>query len=405
MNNEKRDFLYFIAIFLKFLAQAISMSVIPFMIGEELCQNVFKIMTYTSYLLVILSIVINPQFKMRELIIIAAIVAITVVGSYYSGNAVMLTLIYLYGARDIDIERIIRNICVWSIIVFAGIVLGSKAGIIENWDFFVTTSRPRWGLGYSYPTHTSSALFMCVLLYCYVKKQNLRLWNVLAIEAIAYWIFKNTDSRAGVALAVIAPICFYMLKFTKKPLKKTMFGHLLKWAFPICAIFIIAITLKYNGKGILEKLNRLLSDRLYYSQRAIGRFGVHAFGQRITWTGWGGIGHTQAALAGEYNYVDTSYIKLLLENGVIVWLLIMIAWTATSFDAVFRDDKYLAWALAILAAYCLVEQWLMNIGANPFVLVLTEPIFHNMQRRNRIGYRVVLDHKAIDIYQNTPSRI
>ncbi len=138
------------------------------------------------------------------------------------------------------------------------------------------------------------------------------------------------------------------------------------------------------GKGILGLMNTLLSSRLSIAQSSIKLYGIHLFGQNIHWVGWGGWGHTQTQLSGVYNYVDTSYLKLLLDNGLIVWFVIMLGWTITSVKAYKTNNRYLLFALAFLAVYCLVEQWLMNLGANPFVIYLALFIFGDTDKiRNK----------------------
>ena len=404
MNNNKivqrtkeKEIVFFIAVLLKMVVQTISMSVIPYMIGQEICRSVFKLMTYSSYLLVIISFLLNPYFKVKELILIAIIVAISVVGSYFSGNEIMLTMIYIYGAKNISIEKTVRRLSVCYILIFICIIGGSQIGFIENWDFFAGTDRPRWGLGYTYPTHTSSVLFMAVLLYSYVRKNKLKFVDIIIIVLLDYWVYKNTDSRAGALLSVMVPLLFYLLKHVKKKTYDSKFSWLLQWAFPLCAIVIYFFTMNYKDQGIYRFVNSLLSNRLYYSQYSMKTYGVHLLGQRIEWVGWGGIGHTQMQLSGTYNFVDTSYLKLLLENGLIVWMLIMVIWTCTSVNAYRRGDRYLLWALGMLAVYCLAEQWLMNLGANPFVLFLAYPVF---QHRKRLTKADKWRTKVLEIFKN-----
>ena len=190
----KKEQLFFFAILAKMIVQSISMSVIPEMIGMDLCKYIFKIMTYSSYLIVVVSFLLDPFFKARELIIISIVIAVSVAGSVFSGNEIMLTIIYLYGAKNINIERVIKKLGICNLLLFSLIILLSQIGIIEDWDFFKNTDRPRWGLGYTYPTHTSSALFMAVLLFCYIKKSKLNLFYIVLIEMINYWVFRRTDS-------------------------------------------------------------------------------------------------------------------------------------------------------------------------------------------------------------------
>lgn len=386
-----RELLFVIAVFLKMIVEILSLTVIPYMAGENFCEAVFKIMTYTSYGLVVISFLLTPKITTSEIIRIMVLVVITAAGSYFAGNGILLTLIYLYAAKDINVEKVFLILGYIYILLFILIVLLSLLGIIENWDYPQGGSRPtRWGLGYTYPTHTSSVLFMSVLIFCYIQKEQLNLVHVAVLELINLWVFSYTDSRAGMMLCAVIPIVFYLLKFRKKEFRKTVFGWLQQWSFPVCAILIYVVTMAYKGTGFLTKLDSWLSGRLYYSNYSMHEYGVHLFGQKIVWIGYGGLGHTHTQLADVYNFVDTSYLKLLLENGLIVWLLIMIMWTAVSILAYRNNKRYLTWAFTFLAVYSIVEQWLMNLGTNPFLIFLGVYIFraiiHVTDRENNMAY-------------------
>ena len=377
-----REILFIIAIVLKMIVEGLELTVIPYMVGEDFCTLVFKVMTYTSYGLVVVSFLLTSSIATAELIRIMILVAITVVGSYFAGNGIMLTLIYLYGAKDIDVEKVFRVLGYVYIALFVLIVFLSFTGIIQNWDYPQSGNRPtRWCLGYTYPTHTSSVLFMAVLIFCYIQKAQLTLIHVAVIELINLWVFSYTDSRAGMMLCAFVPIVFYFLKFRKKEFRKTVLGWVQQWSFPICAIVIYVVTMAYKGTGFIAKIDEWLSWRFYYSNYSMNLYGVHLFGQKIEWVGWGGYGHTTDTLAGVYNFVDTSYLKLLLENGLIVWLLIMVMWTATSIIAYKNNKRYLTWALSFLAVYSLVEQWLMNLGTNLFLLFLGTYVFRTIVQK------------------------
>lgn len=379
-----REIIFLIAAILKMIVEMMNLTVIPFMGSQAFYALLFKIMTYSSYLLVVVSFLLTPGMKTKEFVKVLIIVAITAIGSVFIGNGILLTLIYLYGAKDINVEKVFWIVGYLYIIIFILIILFSLVGVIDNWDFPQGGIRPtRWGLGFTYPTHTSSVLFMAFLIFCYLKKERMTILMVVILEVINLGIFLYTDSRAGMMLSSVTPIVFYLLKFTKKEYSKNKVGWILQFSFPLCAVITYICTMLYNGQGILEKINGWLSGRLYYSNYSMNIYGVHLFGQRIQWVGWGGIGHTQTQLSDVYNFVDSSYLKLLLENGIIVWLLIMVLWITISIYAYRNNKKYLLWALTFLAIYCTVEQWLMNLGTNPFLIFLALCIFKENKGRDK----------------------
>lgn len=371
-----REILFIIAVVLKMIVEVLSLTVIPYMAGQEFCGIVFKILTYTSYGLVVVSFLLTPKITTAELIRIMVLVAVTAVGSYFAGNGIMLTLIYLYAAKDIDVEKVFRILGYIYILLLILIIVLSLLGIIENWDYSQSKDRPtRWCLGYTYPTHTSSVLFMAILIYCYIQKERLNLIQIAILELANLWLFTYTDSRAAMMICAVIPIVFYLLKFRKKEFRKSILGWLQQWSFPLSAILIYAVTMAYKATGFFAKLDIWLSGRLRYSYYSMNEYGIHLFGQKIEWVGYGGMGHTFTSLKDVYNFVDSSYLKILLENGLIVWLLIMIMWTAVSIIAYRNNKRYLTWALTFLAVYSMVEQWLMNLGTNPFLIFLGAYIF------------------------------
>ena len=380
MNS--REVLYFTAVLFKMLAQTLTLSVIPFMIGTDVCTIAFKFMTYCSYILVIVSFLMEPFLSGRELIKIMLLVILTAAGSIFAGNDIFLILIYIYGANQIDIEKVFCKLGKVYIILFLVIIAASGLGIIENWDFFRTTVRQRWGLGYTYPSHTSSVLFMSVLIFCYIYKDRLTAGWVAFLEIFNYWLYIYTDSRAGMMLTALVPVVFYLIRYSRKRSDESIIYWCLQWAFPVCAVVIYLMTVFYDGGGILQTINKSISGRLFYGQNAIEKYGIHLFGQRISWVGWGGFGHTTAKLTGAYDYVDSSFLRLMIENGLLIWGLVVAAWTATSIKAVRDDNKYLAWALAFIAVYSMVEQWLMNMGANLFIIFLAGCIYSNTEKDN-----------------------
>lgn len=118
------------------------------------------------------------------------------------------------------------------------------------------------------------------------------------------------------------------------------------------------------------KLNKLLSNRLYLGNNALHKYGVSMFGKQIKWIGNGGYGHTFTQFEGAYNYVDCSYIRILLDYGVVIFLLVMVGFTMAIRYTIEENNKYLMWALVFVGGYSIIEPRLIEIGFNPFVLML-----------------------------------
>ena len=98
-------------------------------------------------------------------------------------------------------------------------------------------------------------------------------------------------------------------------------------------------------------------------------FGIRLLGQKIDWVGYGGLGHVFQSLDREYNYVDCSYIQMMLEYGVIFLAIVVGIYTIAVYRAVKEEDWYLVFALLIVLGFGITEPRLMNFAFNPFPLM------------------------------------
>ena len=134
----------------------------------------------------------------------------------------------------------------------------------------------------------------------------------------------------------------------------------------IIASIAIAIHAFYSPESIIwQKLNDILSGRLQLGKDAIADFGFTLFGQYIEWKGFS-IGH----LSGEgYNYVDCSYLQLILEYGSIFLILILILYSFVIYKCIKKKNYYLLWSIVFVLVLSITEPRLMNLAFNPFPVI------------------------------------
>ncbi len=364
----KKEIIYIIALFFEVVAMMISITTIPYMVNEKNYTIMLKILRYTGYLLVFIKILLD-KYKIKKILLICAVAVALCINSIFIGNTVMCMSLFVFGMIGIDFDKLARIILPWFIVGTLITIVGSQIGIIDNW-LYTVSGRSRYALGYFYPSHATSVILYVVLLVCYVKKEKLQLYHVILIEIINLWQWKQTDSKTGSALIALIPIVFFALKYWKKDFSKTLIGLLLKMIFPLCAILSLTFSYLYKSFSFMEYINAFLSNRLVMGYNALKMYGIHFWGQSIAWVGYGGLGFTVNQLEGNYNFVDCSYVKILLENGFAVWLFVMAGFTYASIYAVKNQQIYMATALFFVAGYSVIEPRLIEIGFNPFVVLL-----------------------------------
>lgn len=371
LNPEIRlnELIFCTALFCEVAAMLISLTTIPYMVDTDSCNRILKLMRYSGYLIVCIKIILD-SYKERDFFALCGMTGLLIVNCLFANRVILLTFLFIFGMKHMDLEKILKYVFQWMAAGAVLIILGSQLGIIDNWGYGLTTERPRYALGFFYPSHATSLIVYTALVFLTLKKDKLDLRHFIILQVINFWQYQQTDSRAGSALLFLIGCAFLFIKYVKKDFSKTIYGFLAAIAFPVCAAVSVLTTYMYSASGIWMKINTLLTNRLALGYKAIKKYGIHLFGKEIVWIGNGGVGHIYATHQDEYNYVDCSYVKLLLENGIIIWTLIIVGYTLAVYYAVKCGKKYLATALAFSAVYSMIEPRLMELGFNPFVLVL-----------------------------------
>ena len=92
-------------------------------------------------------------------------------------------------------------------------------------------------------------------------------------------------------------------------------------------------------------------------------YGIRLWGQQIVWS----AGSLNEELA--YNYVDSSYVQMLLNFGPIILEMVLAGAVTVGIALTKKKDTYLLLVLTIIAAHTTFDPQLMWIGYNTFVMM------------------------------------
>ena len=103
---------------------------------------------------------------------------------------------------------------------------------------------------------------------------------------------------------------------------------------------------------------------------AIKKYGTNLWGNHVIEHGWGGAkGLKMASVdSARYFYIDSSYVRLLVIYGLVVLVMIVAFMMYISIRATVEKDYALVVAMLVVTISCLVEQHLLDISFNPFLL-------------------------------------
>lgn len=335
-------------------------------------QTIFALVRNTTYVLVCAKVLLDfiaGDFKKNELVVIS-LVTILLIGLVLStGNKAMLIYwVFIVAAHDIELEKIVKMAFIVQSCCLIVVIVSSMIGIIENRIYTEEGNRIRNSLGFQYTTESSNYYFYTVLMYIYLKKENLSWKAAIILGIFNYLLFRATDTRNAFVLGSTAIIIVCIFKISEK-LRCFNFFYMLSTVLcvPILALLTIGLTFKYNVNiGWLYKLNNILNGRLALGNNAYHLYGVHWWGKRIQWIG-GTDRYDPSGLT--YNYVDSSYIQILLNNGLIFFLLMCVAFVFLGYCIFKKKDMYFALVLCFIAIHSAFDPQLLWMEFNPFIMV------------------------------------
>ena len=112
-------------------------------------------------------------------------------------------------------------------------------------------------------------------------------------------------------------------------------------------IFSLIIGYAYDRNNITwRSINLLLSNRLWLQHNALDYFGLSLFGNKIELVGYSVKTVLNGSAEGaSYNYVDCSYIQVMLYYGVLFGVLIIAVYRAILQKYIECNDFFAVWII------------------------------------------------------------
>ena len=290
----------------------------------------------------------------------------------------IILLITLVALRNLSINKLIKiAFFVFSITFLCNISL-ALLNIVPDWTF-TRGNIIRHSLGFIYVTDCISIYLAIILMYSYIKKSRVSFLEIIFLETMNIFLYKYTDGRMSFILnsALLTILCLYKIKFFKSTFKRILTSKIVKITCVLLpgSLFVCYnyLTFLYNSNNDFAKqINILLSNRLEYTRQAFNNYGVPLFGKEIDWNGWGGYGYIdmEERQNFKYNYVDSSYARIIFDNGIILAILTIIGYTYILIYNCNQRNYWMVIALYFILIWSFIEPQLINIGRNPMVVAL-----------------------------------
>lgn len=327
--------------------------------------TMLKYVRYLSYLFVLIKILLD-QIEQFEIIYVVASAGIVVLTTICSDNKTFLFyLLFIVAARGINFTKIVKVSLTVQVLLLLLVTGCSVLEIIPDYIFDVTT-RARHSYGFQWTTTGPILFFFMTAEYIYLRKEKMHWLECLVLQGIHLFFYWRTDSRMCFFMATLMLIFFGFYNWGKRTfLGFPRISHIFLLVPILVSVFSLGITYFYNpGNPLLHRINNLVSNRLQLGKSGMENYGITLFGTKIEW-----IGHNFHGYKGTYNFVDSSYVHLLLENGIIVLALIILCYSYIIYNGVIRNDGHLVWIICFILIFSITEPRLVNLAYHPFILM------------------------------------
>lgn len=368
LTGEKLFFFaYTISLFCSFIINTTFMQYIP--------VRYLNWLNYLMILILILKVVVFDHLMPKQLLLSGLLLMLAI----YSWRKTNLTLLmvmvaYILAAKGISFLKIVKRYFDINFVMIVGVSLYSLLGIIRNLGFerdgFI-----RHSMGVDYPTDFAAYVLYLTVAYLFLNYSRLNYFHYIGVIVLAVCLNLITNARLDVYMLLISLIVIWIAKRADDPqnlIARTTVSAF--WSLSIIlpyGYFLLTEFFDPQNK-IFTQLNRILSGRLLYGHLALDRYGLTIFGQRVIEHGWGGVEGLEQFRNARFKYffIDSTFIRLFVIYGAVLGIFIISVLVIISVRETLKHNYVFPAIILIITISSLIDQHLLEITFNPFLLAL-----------------------------------
>ena len=310
------------------------------------------------------------RFSRGKLIIACILGVLLFISAAKTSNFVLIKLfLLLLALRKTNMQEIVRIDLLVKLVIL--IITASQAltGSLKMY------STKRLELGFSNPNDLGMIILGIFTDAIFLKAalSRIKIKDLIIMVAIIAWLSQLNISRTMVLCALIAVVLIVLGKINPK--------IILNKAMPSMAIlaalgsYLLAVLYKL-GNPLFKELNKIMSDRIYWSALYLDSFKIRLFGQDISDFRKG-------------RPFDNAYLRLLIEHGVIVFVIVITLYFLLIKKCIEEKNAIALICAVVFIFYGISEGYLMDVSFNFTLLMFSkviwkEPIANMALKQNKM---------------------
>lgn len=338
--------------------------------------SLYRMLLYFTIVMIMIKELINLsdtinyfRFHLKELVVfILFVIIMFIVSKNRDGLLDINVLLLVFSARDIDFKKLLGTFSLATFLVLCLTIIASKIGIISNM-FMNADGGYRFSLGFNYVSFASQRLFFALCSYLMYRGKKISYLELLALFLATIYMYQQTSTSSPFYLSIlILTYALFSIKIFKKELIIGNFWTkaLAQNAF-IIALVIILYFCFYSSGNLFHLVDQFTHNRLRLSVEGFRNFGVSWLGQHITFTTLDIFGN----FTSNYNFIDSSFVQLLVIDGLIVSVFMLFALTKVmKYFLSIRKDIVLT-CLGIMIIHGMFDPQMLVLRYSPLILFIS----------------------------------
>lgn len=287
--------------------------------------------------------------------------------------AFLFVVIAAIGAVGVKVDHILISGIIGNIVmviynVFTSFINPDEGKVTQEFFYLGNNSFYISKFNNSSLSDMAAHYFWIVIAYLWIRGKKITWGEIIALFGLNALIYSATGSNTTLicfTIALLISICYKLFSLFKTELKalKRFTSHCAVLSFVVISALMLILTFSYNSQNqFLYRLNSILHERLSIGYRGIVECGISLFASDVKIYG------ENASLSGFYNFLDCSYISVLIKYGILPLLFYIASMTFVQI----RQKKYIygTLLLAVCALSCIEEHHLSEIPYNFFILLI-----------------------------------
>lgn len=309
------------------------------------------------------------RFHLKELLVFLLFtMTMLIVSKNRDGLLDINVLLLVFSARDIEFKKLLGTFSLATFSVLIVTILASKMGIISNM-LMSAEGGYRYSLGFNYVSFASQRMFFALCSYLMFRGKKISYLELLALLMSTIYMYQQTSTTSPLYLSLlILTYALFSLKLFKFDFidSNVITTNIAKYAF----ILALAITLYfcfYSTGDLFYLINQFTHNRLRLSVEGFRNFGVSLLGRPISFTTMDIFGN----YASNYNFIDSSFVQLLVIDGLAVSVFMLAALTRVmNYFVVNRKDIILA-CLGVMVIHGMFDPQMLVLRYSPLILLIS----------------------------------